>query len=191
MRYFLFNFLTAFCLIGTPSLHAVINDADNPVFVKDTVSENIVAVWTAVDQTTGNALIQSAIRSSLTSTWSSPVTISDTAMSVSNIPELAINAAGNIVAVWLAIDFNTSLNTTNVATLPLAGTLAGWSSPLQISLADEDAISNEHVFIDSTGIMFVIWSTRLDGETSTSIQVARGTFDGSGGTWASPINISS
>ena len=190
--------LTMLLFAMTTMLHGQTMNSDNCQMVMDSVSGNLVAVWGSVDPDTGNQLILSSISVSSTSppynSWSDPVTISDPATS-SFVPILAINATGNVVAVWPADDFTLEVTTMQTATLPLAGSGSNtWSSSKRISLYNESVIANYEVVIDNAnsgnGDIWVSWTTLLNGGSVTSIQVNHGVFNSSGGTWDGPLEIS-
>lgn len=108
--------------------------------------------------------------------WSAPVAIST---SVSDKPDISVDAAGNVVAIWQGFDGNNYV--IQSASLPLHGS---WSSPVTLSITGNDAQAPE-IAHDKAGNVVAVWSL-FDG-TNSVIQSSHLPF---GGSWTSPINIS-
>lgn len=109
--------------------------------------------------------------------WSSSINISTPTTRSGQLPQIAINASGRVVAVWQRYDGSRSV--TEGATLQFGGT---WSSPVGISPLFTDAYMPQ-VAIDNAGNAVAVW---VD-VTSQTIQTASLPFEGN---WSSAVNLS-
>lgn len=121
-------------------------DSYIPLVVIDS-SGNAIAFWVGFDGT--NYIAQSAKMTS-DGVWSSPVNVSDDGGDVTNI-SIAVNLAGNAVAVWDQTDGVNSV--IQAATLPLNGS---WSTPVNISTVGQYAYLPV-VDVDSAGDAVAAW----------------------------------
>jgi hypothetical protein len=142
---------------ATPTFLSGINisDAGRDGFEPEVVvagDGTVIAIWTRSDGT--NFRIQSANRTA-TGAWSAAQTISDPGVSASG-PSLAVDPAGNALAVWTQTD-GTNLRITS-AFRPAGGS---FGAPVLVSAAGQDA-SAPDVSMDSTGDGLIGWQ-RTDG----------------------------
>ncbi len=110
--------------------------ATNPVIAVDGLG-NAVAIWGAVDPTTGNTLLYGAMltvgNSLITATWTSAVQIAASSNNVLNGYSVNINdglVAKNVVAMWSAYD-SVGMNRGVYASTALLG--GSWSTPVRVS----------------------------------------------------------
>lgn len=171
-------------LISSGFAHAdVINSASIPEIAFDG-SGNFVAVWGAMDQTTGLNVIQASSYSVLSGEWSVPTTISALDQN-SNTPLVAMNSSGNAIAIWTADDGTT--NWLAGSTLPLGG---DWSSIFHVSSGTQIVLSSPEDYrmqIDNSNNIFVVWTAYDTIAADTYIFGSRAVF---GGGWTT-VNISS
>lgn len=133
-----------------------------------------VAIWAEINAGT------STVRGSMLpfgGSWTTPVDISAPTTVPSQVPKLAINSSGYVVAVWIRNNGTHAI--TQSSSLQFGGS---WSAPVDISSASIDTFSPQ-VGIDAAGNAVAVW---LDVTTQT-IQTASLPF---GGSWTAPINLS-
>lgn len=173
------------CTLALSPLEAVWGP---PVTISGTVSSdpqigvdtagNSVAIWQEFDGVNTN--IQAAILP-IGGSWSTPVTISSSVGSnIDAIPQIAVDPAGNAVAVWEELTAGSS--TVKAATLAFGGS---WTTPVDISVPVSDSSQIPQVAVDSAGNAVDVWA-RFDG-SNVIIQSASLPF---GGSWTSPVDIS-
>jgi hypothetical protein len=153
-----------------------ISAAGSPMLAIDAVSE-AVAVWTAFDS--GDVLVQGAVLST-DGEWSEPDDLSPAGQDVTPLeaPDVAIDAAGNAIAVWKLEGSNDIIQ----AAVRPAGQ-DDWAAPDDLSDAGQDA-GEPAVAMDEAGEAVAVW-TRLDG--TDTIQAAVRPADGE---WAAPDDLS-
>lgn len=95
-----------------------------------------VGIWEEFDFV-GNLSVVKSSTLPLGGFWSSPVTISVPSPNSSQIPQIAIDPAGNAIAIWVRGN-NTPKNIIQSATLPFEGT---WSSVTDVSSLLIDSFS--------------------------------------------------
>lgn len=144
-------------------------DADRPQVALDAAG-NAVAVWELYEGS--GAIVQAASRPAGGS-WGSPQDLSASGQ-IPDAPELALDPAGNAVAVWPSLD-----GIIRAATRPAGG---GWSLPQDISLPGNAA--DPKVAIDPGGNAIAVWE-RFDGSNYV-VQARRRVA----GTWSSPEDLS-
>jgi hypothetical protein len=110
--------------------------------------------------------------------WSTPVHISEITSELSQIPQVAVDPAGNAVAVWTR--YNGDVDVIESASLPFGGT---WTSPTAISSTIKESFSPQ-VAMDASGNAVAIW-------TEVTGQIIQGASLPFGGTWTPFVNISS
>ncbi|HEU4945286.1 MAG TPA: PKD domain-containing protein [Solirubrobacterales bacterium] len=138
-----------------------ISEAVTPRLAVDAAGE-AVAIWTAFDS--GDRIVQGAVRSA-GGEWSEPDDLSAAGQDVTPLedPDVAIDAAGNAIAVW-------KLEASNYI-VQAAARAAGqedWAAPDDLSGAGEDA-GEPAVAMNDAGEAVAVW-TRLDG--SDTVQAA-------------------
>jgi hypothetical protein len=139
--------------------------------------------WIAVDWE-GNAtavwkqgeVIQSAFRP-FAGSWGAPIPISG---DESFVPQAAMDARGDTTAVWM--HFDGSHYVVESAYRPEGGE---WESPTLVSQPGEEA-GNPHAALDAKGDVLVVWKGH--GEGSESVRAA---YRPVGGSWGSPVDVSS
>jgi hypothetical protein len=131
-----------------------ISAAGSPILAIDAASE-AVTVWTAFDNP--DVLVQGAIRSA-DGEWSEPDDLSPAGQDVTPLeaPDVAIDAAGNAIAVWKLEGSNFIVQ----AAVRPAGQ-ENWEAPDDLSGAGEDA-GEPAVAMNDAGGAVAVW-TRLDG----------------------------
>lgn len=137
---------------------------------------NIVVVWQRNDGV--NNIIQAVTRNNNRS-WSHP---DDLTVSVPEglgdiDPQVAIDAKGNAIAVWV----HTPTQTVQASVKTQNGP---WSLPSILSDAGE-TVSQPQVAFDAFGKAIVVW-TRYDGTN----RIIQSTSCNSNGNWASPVDLS-
>jgi hypothetical protein len=134
-----------------------------------------IAVWTRSDGSKN--LIQSSTSQS-GGTWSTPVDLSASVQDAYN-PQVSVDSTGLAIAVWTRYDG--SKNLIQSSTSQSGGT---WSTPVDLSTSGQDANSPQ-VSVDSTGLAIAVW-TRYDG----SKNLIQSSTSQSGGTWSTPVDLS-
>lgn len=126
---------------------------------------NAVVIWTT---SATNHQVKSATYFSQTSSWSTPVVISETSNSILH-PRIAVNASGDAAAAWW-VENQTAVQ---AATLPFGGS---WTQLQTLGTGLEPAVA-----IDDEGNVAVAWCQYIGFQAST-LPV--------GGSWADPVTIS-
>lgn len=158
--------------IASPS-----NAQVNPKIAVDSAG-NAVAVWTEFDGT--NFMLQGATLP-FGKSWSRAETISNPT-SGSFIPSIAIDFAGNAIAVWSQFDGKNTM--IQYARLAFGKT---WTSPMDLSYASVAIVTNPQIAFDSSGNALVTWMRESDVNTNeVLIQSAVISSDGKG-LW--PMNV--
>ncbi len=156
------------------SLTADGEDAFSPSVAMDSAGDAI-AVW---DRSNGtNDVIQSSTASPGGS-FSSPVELSDASQSAFE-PELAMDPAGDAVAVWTR-----SNGTNDVIQSSTASPGGSFSSPVELSEAGQNA-SNPELAINPGAVVAVVWQ-RSNG-TNEIVQASTGSAAGS---FSAPVELS-
>jgi hypothetical protein len=152
-----------------------VSEAITPLLAVDAGSE-AVAIWTAFDS--GDRIVQAAIRSA-DGEWSDPEDLFEAGLVTPlEAPDVAIDAAGNAIAVWRLEGGN---DIVQAAVRPAGG---DWADPDDLSGAGEDA-GEPAVAMNDAGEAVAVWR-RLDG-TKDIIQAA---VRPAGGDWADPDDLS-
>ena len=136
---------------------------------------NAIAVWSRSNGT--NTIIQTATRP-VGGPWQAPLELSIAGQNASE-PQLAVDGAGDAVAVWRRYDGANYI--VQAASRQAGGT---WQQPLDLSAAGQNAEAPQ-VAIDSAGDAIAVWS-RSDG-TNTILQASSRV---AGGAWQTPIDLS-
>jgi len=152
-----------------------IAEAITPRLAVDAASE-AVAIWTAFDS--GDRIVQGAVRTAA-GEWSEPDDLSPAGEFVTPLeaPDVAIDAAGNAVAVWKLEGSN---DVVQAAVRPAGG---DWAEPDDVSAAGQDT-GQPAVAMNDAGLAIAVW-TRLDGTDTIQASVRP-----AGGDWADPDDLS-
>jgi hypothetical protein len=155
-------------------LAAVYGSVSTPRIAVDG-SGNAAAVWSD-----GDASATRVMSATLPAggTWSAPVALTGP-LPVAPGPQIAVDPAGNAVAVWRRLDG--TRNVVQAATRAAGGT---WQQPVDISAADADAVLPQ-VAMDPRGATVVVW-LRADGDHDVVQSAARPP----GGAWQPPVDVS-
>jgi putative cell wall-binding protein len=158
--------------LSNPGRHA-----SYPRLVSD--GSRIAVVWSANNGTpTGNNWVEAASSSDGGTTWTRPVTLSDTSNQTSY--GVAVATAGTrMMAVWTATDFSYRV----MGAYSVDGGIT-WSSPIVLSIGGDDDYQMQLVADGTT--MTVVWVRLDDG-----IYRAQVSSSTDGATWSSPATISS
>jgi hypothetical protein len=132
-------------------------------------------VWNRSDGSKN--LIQSSTSQS-GGTWSTPVDLSTSGQDA-NSPQVSVDSTGLAIAVWNRSDG--SKNLIQSSTSQSGGT---WSTPVDLSTSGQSANSPQ-VSVDSTGLAIAVWN-RSDG----SKNIIQSSTSQSGGTWSTPVDLS-
>ncbi|MDQ3765420.1 MAG: hypothetical protein M3460_29395 [Actinomycetota bacterium] len=136
---------------------------------------NAVAIWRR--GTTFNAIVQAAARPA-GGAWQAPINLSAPGQDAS-IPQVAVDAQGNAVAVWRR--FN-GTNDIVQAAVRLAG--GAWQAPVNLSAPGQDA-SIPQVAVDAQGNAVAVWQ-----RFTTFNAIVQAAARPAGGAWQAPITLS-
>lgn len=180
------KYLTVFCALSAFfCVHGekIYADAENVTGVMDSAGD-MVAVWTDFDPDTDTAIVVVATLP-VSGSWSAPTTISNNENEATT-PAVAINAAGNVIVGWQ--EENAITTTMNAATFSFGG--GGWSSAQQLSANTENVGETLAVTVSNAATVTVgaVWTAVLGSNDYYSARAATATF---GGTWSTPVTISS
>jgi hypothetical protein len=134
------------------------------------------AVWVRSDD--GSDSVVQASTSQNGGLWSSPATLSGVGRN-GNLPHITVDNTGLATAVWTAVVGINSV--VQASTSDSGGT---WAPPVTISEVGQDAFA-PRITVDNTGLATAVW-TRSDGSNN----VVQGSTSQNGGTWSSPVTIS-
>jgi hypothetical protein len=134
-----------------------------------------VAVW---HRSNGTNLIVEAASFTAGGSWSAPVPLSAPGEDA-EVPQVAMDAAGDAVAVWER--FNGTNEIVETASLAAGG---GWSAPVPLSAAGQDA-SAQRVAMDANGGAVAVWD-RFNG-TNLIVEAASRP---AGGSFGAPVPLS-
>jgi hypothetical protein len=138
-----------------------------------------VAAWESREG--GEYAVEASTRTGLTGAWQTPVVVKKlgTEPTMDGRPDLAVNAAGEAVLVWMR------LHLTERAVEASARTLGGvWQKPEILTETPEDQHPAE-VGIDAAGDATAVWEDKRSGEVLTT-----GATKPAGGKWQAPVSIS-
>jgi hypothetical protein len=111
--------------------------------------------------------------------WSDPVDLS-TPVNTIDPPQVAVNSAGNAVAVWS--EFNGGNRVIPTAKLPFGGV---WATPT-IVLDTANSVDDPRVAMDADGNIITLW--KLFSGPNTFVQAS--TLPVGGTTWTDPVDVS-
>lgn len=98
-------------------------------------------------------------------------------------PVVAVDSAGNAVAVWLLVNNAATSYIIQSAVLPFGGS---WSAIKTVSNSGSNPAGNPKVVIDSSGNAVAIWE-QSDGSNSL---IMSATLDSGAGAWSAPVAVS-
>lgn len=153
-------------------------DAEAPRIALDAAGD-AVAVWRRFNG--ADYVIQTATRPAGGS-WSAPVDLSAPGEEAQS-PQLALDAAGDAVAVWTRFNGAES-GTRSVVQSAFRPAGAAWSAPADLSAADRNA-ELPQVGIDGSGSAVAIWRS-FDGNNFVVQAASRP----AGGGWDGPVDLS-
>jgi uncharacterized repeat protein (TIGR01451 family) len=136
-----------------------------------------LAVWARSNGT--NTIVQAATKPTFSQAWSTPESLSAAGQNAT-VPQVAFDASGDAVAVWLR--FNGANTIVQAAGRPAGGS---WSTPEDLSGAGQDATAPQ-VVMGPTGEVLVVW-TRFNGTNKIIQAASRPT---GAGAWSAPANLS-
>ncbi len=155
-------------------LSATSLDVSEPAVAIDPAGE-AVAVWWRYD---GSVDVVQAASEVVGGSWSAPTDLSSADFEARD-PEVAVDPAGEAVAVWLQYDGTNDI--AQAASRPAGG---GWSAPTDLSAVGFEAYEPE-VAINPAGDATAIWA-REDGADLIAQAAARP----AGGSWGPPTDLS-
>ncbi len=138
---------------------------------------NMVVLWWRSNGT--HQVIQAASKPA-GGAWLAPTTLS-AAGQTAHAPDVAVDQAGNAIAVWQRENDGTNF-TIQSASKPV-GALS-WGTPVDLSVAGQDA-GGASVAVTPAGDAVAVWS-RVDGAS----EIVQGTSKATGGAWRAPVDIS-
>jgi hypothetical protein len=136
-------------------------DSYKPQVTVDSIGV-LTAVWYRLEDS--NVIIQSS-RSSADGDWSTPVDLSALGGNAYD-PQLAVDVAGNVTAIWIRFNDNDEA----IVQVSARQATGDWTQPVDLSLPDGDA-SNPQLLIDSLGTVTATWAR--SGNSSSAIVQAR------------------
>ena len=181
--------LAAVSILATSHLLAI--GLPNAAKIETDDQGNKVAVWELIEG--GVTIIEAAICSADSSSWSTPQQLSGRVSSLVNLnsvcPKLAINSSGQAVAIWMSTNPDTAVTTLCGSTIALQG-LATWSTEAAISdptlsiraLGEDPCYS---VKVSENGKAVAFWQSvdfTLASSTTTILEVVN--------IWSAPSSIS-
>jgi PKD repeat protein len=150
------------------------SDATEPEVAVDSAGDAVVA-WRRLDG--ANYVIETANRPA-GGAWSAPLQLSAAGQNAET-PQLALDAAGDAVAVWSRSNGSNYI----VQSATMAG--GGWGAPLDLSAPGADAKAPQ-VAVDGAGHFVAVWS-RSTGPSTAVVQSATGV---PGGAWSGQVDLS-
>ena len=143
-----------------------------------TAGQRVVAVWVRLDDKSKNQIVQAADRDQRTSTWGPSTSLSTPGRDAQQ-ERIAVNAAGDAVAVWSSVGLNGW--TTLAAYRPHGG---AWQPAVPLDTPTIGTTSPD-VVIDGAGRVVAAW-----GETSGTLWQVYASSRATNGTWSKPVAIS-
>ena len=160
---------------GPTQLSAPGQSAEAPQVAVDPAGDAL-AVWSRSNGT--NTIVEAASRQA-GGAWSSSLALSASAQNAYS-PQVAIDAAGEALAVWTRYDGSNTIVEGSSAQIGGA-----WRGPTQLSAPGQSAEAPQ-VAVDPAGDALAVWS-RSNG-TNTIVEAASRQ---AGGAWAAPVALSS
>ncbi|HEX4114923.1 MAG TPA: PKD domain-containing protein [Solirubrobacteraceae bacterium] len=134
----------------------------------------VVAVWDTFPPASART-IQVAVKSPLSGSWSTPVTLATIGEPVGE-PQVAIDSRGNAIAVWEEQPQNPGYRFIQASVKPAGST---WSAPVDIS--EDTGGGDPHIAMDAEGNAIATWLGADAIESATRLA--------STGTWQAPVNV--
>ncbi len=145
-------------------------------------SGNATALWRVRD--VGRSVVQASTRSA-GGAWSTPVDLSvDTAVDVSqqtDVPQVAVDAAGTVTATWSRFESKPSEAFTHVVQAATRQSDGTWTAPVDLSTPGQHARTTD-LAVDPAGNATAIWVAGSVVQSATRP---------AGGSWAAPVDLSS
>lgn len=138
---------------------------------------NAVAVWSRFDA--GIDIVQAAVRPAASGIWQAPENLSAVGQSASR-PQVALDAAGNAVAVW-----HRSNGTNDIVQAAVRPPGGAWQPGQDLSAPGEDA-SQPQVALDPAGDAVAVWRRA----TGTNLIVQAAVRPGASGIWQGAQDLS-
>lgn len=167
-----------FCFSGIP----VYGQSSNQVVRLDS-NGNATAVWVEVDPSSGNSIIQTNYLPN-GGNWSGPTPLSSTSYNSSG-PQLAVNAGGDTVVIWISYDSSGNESIQGI----MEPSNGSWGSVQTITSSDENIGLGYSVSISENGTIIASWNAVLQSSTGSVIRTSTSTI--SSNTWSGAITISS
>lgn len=155
--------------------------AGNPQVVVDSYGEATV-VWQSYGE--GDYYIQSATGSVARGTWSEPVDLSIAGQVAAN-PQVAVNHAGEAVAVWEWGGIELTPYTVQGAVRSADGR---WGTPVELSAGGVDDADLPSVAVDEQGDAVAVWEVGGHGSSGGTVQSA--VWTAATEVWQSPADLS-
>jgi len=163
--------------LPTVDLSVTGQNAYNPQIAMDSTG-NAIAIWYRSNG--DNNIIQTKRYDDATSTWSTVTDLSVTGQDAYN-PQVAMDSAGNAIAIWYRSDGSNDI----IQTKRYVKATNTWSTVTNLSETTQNAY-NPQVAMDSTGNAIAIWYRFND--SNNIIQTKR--YDEATKTWSTVTNLS-
>jgi len=131
-------------------------------------------VWARRDGSSGLDVVQMAFRPG-GGDWGPPVTIGNARPASAAMPQVAVDGAGNVVAMWVGPP--------GVQTAARPKTTGVWSRPVVVSAPNRTA-SDLRLALDASGNAVAVWTSGTNGVVQTAIR------PGASRLWQLPIDLS-
>lgn len=145
---------------------------------------NAIAIWQYSDRLAFN--IQAAAYDFTSKVWSKPINLTPISINkqIAYFPQIAVDPAGNAVAVWQYFDGTVF----NIQAATYDFTSKVWSMPVNLILPNivgQDVFNNPQVAVDSAGNAIAVWE--YSGRIISNLQVA--TYDFASKVWSEPTYL--
>jgi hypothetical protein len=140
---------------------------------------DVLAVWGG--DSGGNYAVQASVKPA-GSAWQAPATLSEAGVDAGGA-QVAVDPAGDGVAVWEAVPPATTTHTIQAAVR--SASTGAWSAPVTFATTGE--VSEPEIAVDSHGDAVAVWAALPVNPGPGFIQAA---FRPADGTWSAPVLIS-
>jgi len=165
------------------AVQLVADSPDLPVIGID-ASGNKIAVW-QVDADDGSHNIQaSSFQPGIDTVWTTPVMISTSGVD-SFSPSIVMNASGQAIATWIAVD---TVNEVYTLTAAMGSVGSSWTSPLILSNSSHDVFALVPTQLNADGDAVVIWNSYDTVSTATEVWTRAAVFNTSN-TWDTALKV--
>jgi hypothetical protein len=147
---------------------------------------NALAVWQRLDTAGTHTNIWSS-RLAAGNPWSPLVMINTPNGSPAQNPQIAIDAAGNAVAVWNQKDTGSAYTNILSNRLPASGS---WGTPVKVSIDDSDAFSPQ-IALDAAGNALAVWETIASGTSQNILSSRLPVGSPTNSPWGTPLLVNS